>query len=212
MDTTLIFVRHGQSEANTDKYFAGHYDAPLTTLGLEQAEKMAEFLKEYPITAVFSSDLSRASDTALPIASYFGLSIKTDKRLREVHAGAWQQKSFSYLESNIDYKHWRTGASSFAPKGGEAIRDLFLRVDTATQEIVQNHPGETVAIVTHATPIRVLQTKWKHVPLSALSTISSPPNASVTIVCYKEDGTQEILLDGENRFLGALSKAATTQM
>ncbi len=212
MNTTLIFVRHGQSEANTDKYFAGHYDAPLTALGLQQAEKMTVFLKNYPITAIFSSDLSRASDTALPIASHFRLSVVTDERLREVHAGHWQRKSFSYLDNNSDYMRWRTGASSYAPQGGESISDLFFRVDTAIQEIVQNHPGETVAIVTHATPIRVLKTKWQGVPLSELSNVSSPPNASVTIVIYKEDGTQEIIKDGENHFLGILSKAVTTQM
>jgi len=212
MDTTLIFVRHGQSEANTEKYFAGHLDAPLTMLGHTQALRMADFLKGYPISAIYASDLSRAMDTARPIKDHFGLSIVPDRRLREVHAGEWQKKDFAYLKQNTLYQLWRTGADSVAPLGGESIRALFDRVDTAISEIATNHPGETVAIVTHATPIRVLKTKWFGVPLTLLETISSPPNASITIVKYRKDGTQEIVLDGENQFLGALSAAPTTQM
>ena len=212
MSTHVIFVRHGQSEANTGNYFAGHLDASLTALGIEQAEKMADFVKNYPVTAIYASDLSRAFDTARPIADSFNLSIITDKRLREIHAGEWQNQTFTVLDKNDTYLKWRTGEIPIAPKGGEAIADLFTRVHAALTEIMANHLGETIAVVTHATPIRVLKTEWMGVPLSKLRTISSPPNASVTIVNYKEDGQYEILLDGENSFLGELSKAATTQM
>lgn len=212
MDTTILFVRHGQSEANVETYFAGHFDAPLTAVGRSQAAAMAAYIKQYPVSAIYASDLSRAMDTARPIADHFGLSVTADKRLREVHAGEWQKKDFSYLEKNERYIRWRTGVTPIAPRGGESIHDLFCRVDAAVSEIAAAHPGETLAVVTHATPIRVLKTKWQGVPLSELSTISSPPNASVTIVSYKEDGTMEITLDGENRFLGTLSKAVTTQM
>lgn len=212
MDTQVIFVRHGQSKANTDNYFAGHLDAPLTALGMEQAERMADFVKTYPVTSVYASDLSRASDTARPIADFFNLPIITDKRLREIHAGEWQKQTFTVLDKNDTYLSWRTGEFPIAPKGGESIADLFTRVHAALAEIVAKHPGETIAVVTHATPIRVLKTEWMGVPLSKLRTISSPPNASVTIVNYKEDGRHEILLDGENSFLGELSKAVTTQM
>ena len=68
MGTHVIFVRHGQSDANVNKYFAGHTNAPLTAVGISQAEKMAEYLRKYPISAVYASDLSRAYYTAKPIA------------------------------------------------------------------------------------------------------------------------------------------------
>lgn len=212
MDTTLIFVRHGQSEANTKQYFAGHYDAPLTEIGHKQAKLMADYVGTHPISAIYASDLSRASDTASPIAHKFSIPIYKDSRFREINVGAWQKKNFEQLLQDELYLEWRKGAVSIVPEGGESIEDLYARVNEATEEIVSKHTGETIVIVTHATPIRVLKTRWLGLKLAELSSIESPPNASVTIVKYKSQGTQEITEYGENRFLGELSSAATTQM
>lgn len=212
MGTHVIFVRHGQSDANVNKYFAGHTNAPLTAVGISQAEKMAEYLRKYPISAVYASDLSRAYYTAKPIADIFNLPVITDRRLREVNAGEWHAQNFSVLRQNETYMKWLTGRYPIAPKDGESIADLFKRVDSAITEIVSKHKGETIAIVTHATPIRVLKTKWDGVPLSQLTSIDSPPNASVTIVDYKDNGKVDIVLFGENSFLEELSAAATTQL
>ena len=212
MDTTLIFVRHGQSLANIEKFFAGHVDVPLTETGLMQAEKMADFLKAYPVGAIYTSDLIRCTETARPISAYFGLSAISDSRLREVNAGKWQMKGFDFLNNSEEYKIWRTAKTDFRPEEGENMRDLWKRVDGCINEILLKHPGETVAVVTHATPIRVLKTGWVGVPLSSLTEIDSPKNASITIVKYKEKGQTEIILDSENSFLGELSAAPTTQM
>lgn len=212
MDTTLIFVRHGQSEANTKQYFAGHYDAPLTAIGLAQAKLMADYVVKHPISAIYASDLSRATDTALPIAHKLSISICKESRFREINAGVWQKMDFEHLLQDELYLEWRKGTVSIAPDDGESMEELFARVNEATEEIVSKHTGKTVVIVTHATPIRVLKTRWLGLPLSELFSIESPPNASVTIVKYRSQGTQEITEYGENRFLGKLSSAATTQM
>ncbi len=212
MDTTLIFVRHGQSTANIERFFAGHIDVPLTGTGLLQAMKMAAFLKDFPISAIYTSDLVRCTETARPIASHFGIDFIWDARLREVHAGCWQQKGFDFLNASADYNVWRTCTTDFRPEGGENMYDLLKRVHEAITEITEKHRGETVIVVTHATPIRVLKTMWVGVPLSSLTSIDSPKNASITIVNYKENGDAEITLDSENSFLGDLSAAPTTQM
>ncbi len=212
VETKLLLVRHGQSEANTKKYFAGHLDAPLTETGRRQAEKMAEYVKSHPVSAIYASDLSRAYDTALPIGMRLDLPVRPDTRLREICAGEWQGRGFDYLYQNADYNVWLTGSSSVFPSGGESIPDLFLRADAFLTDILHRHEGETVAVVTHATPIRVLKAKWLGIPISAIVSVASPPNASVTLVNCKKDGTGEILMEGENRFLGALAHAATTKM
>lgn len=212
METKLLLVRHGQSKANTENYFAGHLDAPLTQVGLLQAEKMAEHIKTYPVSAIYASDLCRAFDTALPIASHLGLPVHSDPRLREICAGEWQGKSFDFLYQNKEYNIWLTGSSSVFPSGGESIPDLFLRADAFLTDILHRHPGETVAVVTHATPIRVLKAKWLNIPLSEIISVTSPPNASVTLVSCQKDGSGEILMEGENRFLGDLANAKTTKM
>lgn len=212
METNLLLVRHGQSEANTKKYFAGHLDAPLTETGRKQAEKMAAYVRTYPVSVIYASDLSRAFDTALPIGTSLSLPVVPDVRLREICAGEWQGKSFDYLYQNKAYNIWLTGDSDVYPTGGESIPDLFVRADAFLADILEKHPGETVAVVTHATPIRVLKAKWQNIPISEIKTVSSPPNASVTLVRCRKDGTGEILLEGENSFLGALAHAQTTKM
>ena len=212
MATKLLFVRHGQSEANTKSYFAGHLDAPLTETGRMQAKLMAEYVKTYPVSAIYASDLSRAFDTAAPIASFFDLPVFPDTRIREIHAGDWQGKTFDYLTKDADYNIWLTGSPSVFPSGGESIPDLFARADAFLTEILHKHPDKTVAVVTHATPIRVLKAKWLGIPLSEIVKVSSPPNASVTLVSCNADGTGEIRMEGENRFLGDLANAKTTKM
>ena len=95
--TKMIFVRHGQSEANLAEIFAGHTDIPLTDLGKRQAENTAQFLKDYPIDVIYSSDLLRAMQTAEPTARMHGMEILPDERLREIYAGEWEGVTFAAL-------------------------------------------------------------------------------------------------------------------
>lgn len=88
--TKLLFVRHGESIYNNASKFTGQKDIPLTELGEKQAEVTGKFLWEnYPIDAVYSSDLSRAVNTAKPLADKLGLPIHTDPRFREIDLGEW---------------------------------------------------------------------------------------------------------------------------
>ena len=95
--TTLIFVRHGQSQSNLEKRFTGQGNTELTKLGRMQAERTAAFLKDYPIEAVYASDLNRAMDTARPTAQMHGLEVIPDPMLREVNAGLWEEKPYDEL-------------------------------------------------------------------------------------------------------------------
>ena len=73
--TTLIFVRHGQSESNLAKVFTGQGNTKLTPLGRAQAERTAEYLRDFPISRIYASDLDRAMETASPTAKFFGLEV-----------------------------------------------------------------------------------------------------------------------------------------
>ncbi|MBQ3014558.1 MAG: histidine phosphatase family protein [Clostridia bacterium] len=73
--TTLIVVRHGYSEGNREQRFVGHGEVPLTAIGREQAICTAEYLKDYKIDRIYSSDLIRAMQTAIPTAKMHGLPI-----------------------------------------------------------------------------------------------------------------------------------------
>ena len=74
---TFLLLRHGISENNVKQWSSGHYDTPLADLGREQAKKACAYIcKSYSVDAIWSSDLSRAMDTARPAAESLGLEIR----------------------------------------------------------------------------------------------------------------------------------------
>ncbi len=181
--TTLLLIRHGESEANHLGYFAGQLDAPLIEKGIMQAHATAEFIKrEYDVKAVYASDLSRAYVTGDAVAELFGLETVHDKRLREIYAGTWQGMKFEDIER--DYAHefhiWRNDIGNCVPTDGESVRALGERVIAALLDISAAHDGETVAIATHATAIRAAECIINGADFSRMRDIPWVTNASVT--------------------------------
>ncbi len=212
MDTTLLIVRHGQSETNPLNIFAGHLNPSLTELGKNQAEALAAFLDAFPITVAYTSDLSRAFHTAEITAVRKGIPLITDPRLREINAGVWQGKQYSELTDRDDFKLWLRDIGLAHPEGGESTAELLERVLTATQEIAARHRGETVLVSTHATPLRLLQTAWLGLPISAAKDLPYAGNAAASKVIYKENGEFEVLFYGKNDFLGEYITALPTSV
>ena len=95
--TTLICIRHGQSEINLARRLTGQLDPPLTPLGVEQARRTAEFLRSQPITRIYSSDLVRCMDTAAPTAAMHGLPVIPEPAFREIFAGKWEGMTFDAI-------------------------------------------------------------------------------------------------------------------
>ena len=187
MKTTLILVRHGYSVSNEQKYFTGNMDIALTELGKMQAQKCAEFLKDFPIDFIYSSDLSRAMDTAKPIAEKLNLPIHPDSALREIYAGQWEGVPFTLLEQRFpdSYRTWKENIGLAVCDGGESVRSFSARVIKGIIEIAERHPGKTVLIATHATPIRALMTNAQSLPVERMAEIPWVKNASVSIFSYE---------------------------
>ncbi len=197
--TTLIFVRHGQSEANFQKVFAGHLNVPLTELGKKQAENTAHYLKDYPIERIYASDLTRAWQTALPTAEQFGLDIISDSFLREIYAGDWEGLSYETLKLKYPVEYgqiWINDTGHAHPNNGESVVELSQRIYSEVDRLIAENPSRCVAVFTHATPIRLLFAKWKGIEPENLSSVPFVPNASVSVVDYAEDGSFEVRLCG----------------
>ena len=204
--TTVYFVRHGQSAANLTKTFAGHIDVPLTDLGRKQAVCTAEFLASKPISAIYSSDLSRAYDTACAVASKHGLTVQTDPQLREINAGAWEGRRFDDLEENEEsYRHWIREIGMATCRGGESVVALQQRVADAVAKIVAKHPNESICIVSHGTPIRALTALWTDIPLERMHTVPWASNASVTVVEFTSAHSGRIIAADLHEHIGDLS-------
>ena len=125
--TTFLMIRHGESEANRGRVFAGHMDAALQDRGLEQAKRTAEYIvRTYCVDAVYASDLRRAYDTGKCVAELLGLPVIADRDLREIDAGEWEGVKFDELVKRFpeDYGVWLHDIGHARCTGGESVAAL----------------------------------------------------------------------------------------
>ena len=203
--TRFIMIRHGFSVANLEKRFAGHSDFPLTDIGRLQAERCAEALKDEHIDAIYASDLSRAFETAIPVAKAHGLTVVPHKGLREIYAGEWEGKPFDELEKAYgeSYGIWKTDIGHAHPDGGESVRELSGRVLSTLAGIADMNEGKTVCIATHATPIRAVCTAAAGLDACEMASIPWVSNASISVFEY-ENGTLRAIEVNNALHLGEL--------
>jgi len=158
--TRLVLIRHGETDWNADGRWQGQADVPLNATGWKQALQIARCLKSTGISAIYSSDLQRASQTAQVLADEIGVPVRLDSRLREIHQGEWQglllgEIQVRYAQANQDRLR---DPMNFSPPGGEPVAQVRARVLAAVQEILGLYPDETVAIVSHGFALAVLIT------------------------------------------------------
>ena len=183
----LYCVRHGESTYNAEGRVQGQSDVPLSELGLRQADAVAAALAEAPFEAIYSSPLQRAYRVAEIVAERHRLEIRTDDRLKEVHAGIFQDK----LRSDLAKLHpkelarWTSGDLHFKIPGGESRLELQQRGAEVLREIADRHEGH-VAVISHG---RLLITALKallEIPLD--ESPRSLRNASISRIQHNGDG------------------------
>jgi len=169
--TILYLVRHGETRWNLEQRFQGHTDIELSEKGEKQAILISRRLKNVPISAVYSSDLSRAYVTAQIIADSHNLSVKQIPELKEMCYGEWEGKMFQEINQEYGerFPRWLSNPTIFQIPNGEAIDKLQLRVVKAITEIVEKHPGEQVVVVTHGIAIKTIISSVLGLPLSQIS-------------------------------------------
>jgi len=152
--TTILLVRHGETDWNRDNRFQGHADTTLNDAGRAQVADLAHALRSERFSAVYSSPLERAAETATIIASELGLEVRLDEALMEVDVGSWSGLTRSEIETRYadGYARWRAYGHGW--DDGETYEELGLRVVAGLQRIAGSHPDQQVLAVTHGGPIR----------------------------------------------------------
>jgi probable phosphoglycerate mutase len=153
--TSVLVVRHAESEANAGGYFASQSDSPLSEKGQRQALSLATFLSATAIDVVYSSDLSRAKATAAPVAAALGQEVHVTEVLRERHMGVFTGMSFEDAKRKYpDIWHRLVVRDPLvAPPGGETHVDLAARVSGFLSSLLSKHRGRVLLLVSHGVTI-----------------------------------------------------------
>jgi broad specificity phosphatase PhoE len=153
--TTLLLVRHGETDWNRDGRWQGHSDTQLNDVGRRQAARLGDELNG--VDVVYASDLARARETAEILAERLGLDVEVDGRLRERGFGAWEGKTRPEIEAEFGeaLARWRAGEGPGADDA-EPFADFAARVKSFLDDVLARHPDETVLVVAHGGSIRVI--------------------------------------------------------
>lgn len=157
--TCFILVRHGQTEWNIKDRFRGRVDVPLDTTGIEQAKKTgSRIAKEWLPAAIYASPLERTMKTAEIIASYYDLKVQDEPGLIDIDAGEWQGLTHEQVQQRWPelYKTWFSNPQSMQIPGGEGLEQVRERAMAALQRLADQHPDQTLVLVTHAAVIRTI--------------------------------------------------------
>ncbi|AFU00165.1 bifunctional RNase H/acid phosphatase [Nocardia brasiliensis] len=156
--TRLLLLRHGQTELSVQRRYSGRGNPPLTELGREQAARAAKMLAaKGDISAVLSSPLSRARDTAQAAADALDAPLTVLDGLIETDFGDWEGLTFAEAAQRDPELHARwLGDPSVPAPGGESFDQVRERVDAVRRDLVTQYPGTNLVVVSHVTPIKTL--------------------------------------------------------
>lgn len=147
----LLIIRHGETVWNQQGRMQGQHDSPLTPTGLQQARQLARRLKEVSFTALYSSDLGRAHQTARCIADASGHEVISDAGLRERHFGIFEGLTNNEIKLRHPQEHelFAKRDAEYAMPGGESGNDFRDRVVVTLERIAERHTNETIVVVSH---------------------------------------------------------------
>ena len=180
----IIFLRHAQAENNTKRILAGRTEGvPLTKTGIQQAERISEYLKPLDISAIYSSPITRASTTAEIVAKSSSLDVGLDERLTEIDMGKFTRMNYDDMFAkygNIFLKFYENDPVISEHKV-ETFPDVQKRVLDMVDHVLKKHNNENVILVTHMDPIKSMLAKVMNLlPETLFELIIA--NASLTII------------------------------
>lgn len=170
-EVKVILIRHGETDWNSEGRLQGQIDIPLNAHGLAQAKMMGERLMHESISAIYSSDLLRAYQTAQALSECIHLPVTLCHGLRERNFGSYQGLTFAQIneQSLQESVLWQKRDLDFIPGGvdgqGESLRRFSERVINSLNALMLHHAGEQIAMVTHGGVLDILYRKAKQLSL-----------------------------------------------
>ncbi len=165
--TSFCLIRHGQTDWNIEGRYQGQSDAPLNDIGRAQALEAVKKLHDHSFAAIYSSDLSRARETAEIIAAFLHLPVSLDPRLREINQGEWEGKHISEIKMRYAqmWKGHRKDPENARAPGGETINEVAQRMSSALNELTCIFPDRPVLIVSHGLSLATVICRSQGLPI-----------------------------------------------
>ena len=169
MTTRLCIVRHGETAWNAEHRVQGQLDVPLNAIGHAQALAVSKVLSQEKFDAIYSSDLSRARQTAQPVASFLSKEILLEKDLRERHYGIFERLTYAEVKARYpeDYARFESRDPDYAFRTGESLRDFSARSIAVISKIVNQHEDQSILVFTHGGVLDKLYRFVTGLPISA---------------------------------------------
>jgi len=158
MTTRLYLVRHGATQLSAEDRFAGSVGVDLSDRGRDQTRRLATRLAGHPVSAVYTSPLSRTVETAAILAKPHDLAPVHRDGLREISHGRWEGLTRQEVEEGFpgEYAAWEADPFTFAPQEGESGVAVLARALPVIREIVLAHERESVLVVSHKATLRLI--------------------------------------------------------
>ena len=193
----LLLIRHGENDFVKSSKMAGRIAGiHLNEKGRKQAEALGEALKDFPITAIYSSPLERTMETAQPIAQAHKLEVIPAPDLLEADLGKWEGRSWKVLRLTKAWIVVQNAPSRFRFPEGESFAEAQLRYANALERIAKKHhkPKDIVAVVFHADPIKLAVSYFLGLPLDHFQRLGCN-TGSLTMLHLSETGANLITLN-----------------
>jgi broad specificity phosphatase PhoE len=155
----LYFVRHGQTEWNTENRFQGRKDSNLTDKGIDQAKRLSKRLKDIEWTAIYSSPSKRTMETVKIVKGNCHLSVHQDERLMEMHLGVWEGMTQDEIKelNGMQHDYFWNNPSLYQNDTGESFDNVKDRIEAFIHEILQKYESGNILILTHGVVIKMVQ-------------------------------------------------------
>jgi len=200
----LLLVRHGETEWNQENRWQGQADVPLSEAGRIQAHRLAQRLmaEGRRIQAMYTSDLSRAAQTAEILGAVLGVRPASDLAWREMDIGVWSGLTTAEVIARHAEEWERLRAGEDLPRGGgETFAQFQERLVRGAWRLLENHAGEDVAIVTHGGAVRAFLLHCRKLPVSQFREVDKIGNTGLSEVTIFANGEALVHAVNDTRHL-----------
>lgn len=192
--TKFLLIRHALTDSVGQRLSGRTPGVPLNAEGQAQAQQLAGRLADVPIDVIYSSPLERAVQTAAPIAAQRGLETRISEDFLELDFGSWTNCTFEELQNQAQFQRFNSFRSNTRIPGGELMLEAQARAVAGLGKLCAQHPGQTVAVVSHSDMLKAAVAYYAGIPLDLFQRLEISP-ASVSVLEIFEETARILLLN-----------------